>query len=144
MALLRLRQFLLCGRVVRVAGVMAEQQFRFIIDTVAVAVLLGNDLQPRRDVLSFTSLRQLFPDHAQALPKRIVGELVDTFRVLVFAWPMASRAARQVLGEKFVIMPFERRFVGGSGLNRQSEQEKANGTNKDGHGRSSATQSVKS
>ena len=113
-ALFGICQFLLCRRVLRVAGIMTEQKLRFIIHAVAVAVLASDHFEALRDVL-FSSLRdKLFSEEAQPRPKWIVRKLIEALGIFVLAWKMTGSTTGQAFGEEPIVMLFEADFVGWS------------------------------
>src|SRR5262245_58015398 len=90
---------------------MAEQKFYLVGHAVAITVLAGNELQPGGNIFLLAFSDEFPSDSSQPGAEWIMRKFIETFRVFVFTWQMASRAACQPLCEELVIMLVERRLI---------------------------------
>src|SRR5688572_13743810 len=97
---------------------MPQQQFRFVIDAIAIAVFARDDLQTRRNLLPLPFPAQLTADDAQAGAEGVVRKLLEAFGILQRAGKMAGGAARQILGQETIEMLLQRGPVRGRGFSR--------------------------
>src|SRR5687768_16494436 len=100
-----LRQCVRSGCVCFFAGIMAQQDFRFVGHAIAIAVFVGDTLQSGGDIRFGRSSN--FGDKPESITKRVMRKLVEVFGRFVLARQMTGCAAAQAFAEEAVVMLIE-------------------------------------
>ena len=100
------------GLVLRVAGIMAEENLGEIVDAIAIGVLAGEQRETRGKVGALALGAEAFAEFAQAIAKGIVWKFFEALGGSFVAGKMARRAVVERGREERIEMLREGDFVG--------------------------------